>query len=239
MLIKRLVLLFCSYELLHAFCVFPARLPRMVTAALGSPIPPPSSMSSIPSGSMILQAHIPKECDALEECASGQSRSFIPESASIPVLTASSRWELSHFLTPVLYRSYLDYIIIPHGVIRDRIDRMVEEVADAYEGQEITFVCVLKGASIFFHEFMQAFMRLQSRTSMKISFDFVRVKSYNGMLSTGQVQILGFEQHQEAWKDKNIVFVEDIVDTGLTMSRLAEYMQTHVHPASMRYVAVP
>lgn len=63
-----------------------------------------------------------------------------------------------------------------------------------------------------------------------------RVKSYSGLKSTGNVQILGADTHADDWRGKNVVFVEDIVDTGLTMSKLVEYMNDKVQPASVKYV---
>ncbi len=56
---------------------------------------------------------------------------------------------------------------------------------------------------------------------LPFTFDFVRVKSYEGTESTGKVQITGCDVSKLA--GKHVLFVEDIIDTGLTMSRYEFY----------------
>ena len=63
-----------------------------------------------------------------------------------------------------------------------------------------------------------------------------RVKSYEGTDSTGTVTITGCEL--SALKGKHVLFVEDIIDTGLTMSKLIEYLNTYVAPASVRVASL-
>lgn len=63
-----------------------------------------------------------------------------------------------------------------------------------------------------------------------------RVKSYEGTDSTGQVTITGCELN--ALRGKHVLFVEDIIDTGLTMSKLKEYLNNHIEPASVRVASL-
>lgn len=61
------------------------------------------------------------------------------------------------------------------------------------------------------------------------------MKSYHGDQSTGNVQITGIS-NMEKLAGKHVILVEDIVDTGLTMSRLIPYLQELANPASIRCV---
>ncbi len=70
-------------------------------------------------------------------------------------------------------------------------------------------------------------------------YDFIRVKSYEGMHSSGEVKITGLSDDEiAALAGKNVIFVEDIIDTGLTMKRLMNFMKEKVNPASVRYYSI-
>ncbi len=78
----------------------------------------------------------------------------------------------------------------------------------------------LLGASVFFHDFIKEWMRLQEIKQLPMEYDFVRVKSYEGLHSTGDVSISGLTDEQLVMlQNKHVIIVEDIIDTGLTMSR--------------------
>ncbi len=72
---------------------------------------------------------------------------------------------------------------------------------------------------------------------LPITYDFVRVKSYSGDKSTGTVQITGVER-LEKLEGRHVIVVEDIVDTGLTMSKLIPFLKETVKPASVRVVTL-
>jgi hypothetical protein len=55
------------------------------------------------------------------------------------------KWDKELFLNPIHYDKYIDYILLPNGIIQNRIEKLVHEVADVYHGKDIVFVCVLKG----------------------------------------------------------------------------------------------
>lgn len=66
-------------------------------------------------------------------------------------------------------------------------------VYDDYDGQTLHLLCVLKGASAFFEDFCSTFRtihRFSRRPHIPYTFDFIRVKSYEGTQSTGSVQVL-------------------------------------------------
>ncbi|RYY88992.1 hypothetical protein EON63_01520 [archaeon] len=64
-------------------------------------------------------------------------------------------------------------------------------------------------------------------------YDYIRVKSYEGTQTTGMVQISGIH-NLHGLQGKHIVIVEDIIDTGLTMSNLVKYINQEAAPASIR-----
>lgn len=106
-------------------------------------------------------------------------------------------------------------------ISREEIDKRVLELAnilhDKYKDEELVFVITLKGACPFG-------MNLFNNYNGKATLEFVRVSSYIGENSTGNIE-LKLPLKEENIKDKNVLIVEDIVDTGNTLMYLRNYVK--------------
>lgn len=116
---------------------------------------------------------------------------------------------------------------------RQQIEQRVRELADQitrdFRGQSITFVGVLKGASIFLSD-------LARNVKLDATFDFISVASYgNGTRSSGEVRLN--KDVDSSMADKNIIIVEDILDTGLTMGFLRKLFLAH-NPRALKVAAL-
>jgi hypoxanthine phosphoribosyltransferase len=133
-------------------------------------------------------------------------------------------YDLEHFLIPKHYKKCVDKVMIPHGMVQDRLHRMAYDFYHSIEDRSkpILALCVLKGASQFFNDFVTQLKQIASRDEHRppqIHIDFVRLKSYEGTESTGKVQLVGMTDISDI-TDKNLLIVEDIIDTGRTMKKL-------------------
>ena len=101
------------------------------------------------------------------------------------------------------------------------VDRRIHEIGDQiskdYDGKQIHLICVLKGGSFFMCE-------LAKRITVPVSLDFMSVSSYGSATkSSGVVKIV--KDLDEPLKDKDVLVVEDIVDSGRTLSYLLEMLK--------------
>ena len=110
----------------------------------------------------------------------------------------------------------------------EEVDKRIQEIGDQiskdYAGKQVHLVCVLKGGSFFMCE-------LAKRISVPVSLDFMSVSSYgSGTQSSGIVRIV--KDLDEPLKDKHVLVVEDIVDSGRTLSYLLEMLGDR-HPVPL------
>ena len=115
-------------------------------------------------------------------------------------------------------------VLISEEKLNERINELAQEIYNDYKGQEITFICILKG-SIFFT------VELSKRMPCDINFKFIRVSSYHGENSTGIIEMK--VDLQGDIKGKDVIIIEDIVDTGRTLSYLKEYLKSK-EPKSLK-----
>lgn len=111
----------------------------------------------------------------------------------------------------------------------EEVDAKIQEIGDQiskdYAGKQVHLVCVLKGGSFFLCE-------LAKRISIPVSLDFMSVSSYGGgTQSSGIVKIV--KDLDEPLKDKEVIVIEDIVDSGRTLSYLLEMLKKR-EPNSLR-----
>ncbi len=111
----------------------------------------------------------------------------------------------------------------------EEVDRRIKEIGEQitkdYEGKSVHLVCVLKGGSFFMCE-------LAKRINLPVSLDFMSVSSYGGdTKSSGVVRIV--KDLDESIKDKDVLVVEDIVDSGRTLSYLLKMLGER-KPKSLR-----
>jgi len=95
-------------------------------------------------------------------------------------------------------------------------------------GERLHMMCVLKGGHQFFSDLADALKKLTLRgcTAPPLTFDFIRVKSYAGTESTGDIQIESLGVNLSEMKGRHILLCEDIIDTGSTMLKLVPYLQS-------------
>ena len=99
--------------------------------------------------------------------------------------------------------------------VDSRILELAKEIDEEYKGEEVFLVCVLRGAAFFACE-------LAKRITIPVTLDFMQVSSYgSGTRSTGEVKIV--KDIDLSLRDKNVIIVEDIVDTGNTLSTLKAF----------------
>lgn len=113
--------------------------------------------------------------------------------------------------------------------LRERIEELGRQITKDYEGKEPLFVGVLKGCFIFMADLVRA-------CDLKCTVDFMVVSSYgSGTVSSGAVEIIKDLSHDIAGRD--IIIVEDILDSGNTLSYLKKIMSAR-GPASIRIVTL-
>lgn len=105
-------------------------------------------------------------------------------------------------------------VLIPADVLQARIREIGAEIASDYAGRSPLLICVLKGAMVFMADLIRTI-------DLPLTIDFIAVSSYgSGTRSTGEVRIVKDLDHPLEGSD--VIFVEDILDTGLTLSYLLD-----------------
>jgi hypoxanthine phosphoribosyltransferase len=122
-------------------------------------------------------------------------------------------------------------VLIDAQRIRRRVAELAAEVDGIYGGCErpLVLVCVLKGSLMFSADLARA-------VSVPVELDFVACRSYGaGTVATGTVELV--KDVGMPLRDRDVLMVEDIIDTGLTTSFLRDHLSTH-GPRSLRLVAL-
>ncbi|MBD5467896.1 MAG: hypoxanthine phosphoribosyltransferase [Lachnospiraceae bacterium] len=115
-------------------------------------------------------------------------------------------------------------VLLTEQEVDERIQQLGEQISKDYEGKQVHLICILKGGSMFLCE-------LAKRITIPVSLDFMSVSSYGkDMTSSGVVRIV--KDLDDPIKDKHVIVVEDIVDSGRTLSYLLEMLGKR-EPASI------
>jgi hypoxanthine phosphoribosyltransferase len=124
---------------------------------------------------------------------------------------------------------FIERVLISSDEIQKRVRQLGNEISGAYQGSLPIFVCILKGAYPFLADLTRC-------VSVDHEVDFMAVSSYGGTTqSTGVVRI---EKDLKATiTDRDVILVEDIIDTGLTISHLMDLLQTR-GPRSIRVASL-
>ena len=116
-------------------------------------------------------------------------------------------------------------VLVSEEEVNERIKTLGKQISENYAGKQIHMICVLKGGVFFMCE-------LAKRISVPVSLDFMCVSSYgDATTSSGVVRIA--KDLDEPLEGKDVLIVEDIIDSGRTLSYLMKVLQER-KPASMR-----
>jgi hypoxanthine phosphoribosyltransferase len=120
-------------------------------------------------------------------------------------------------------------VLISREQIAKRVAELADQITRDYQNETIVFVGVLKGASIFLSD-------LARQVKVDATFDFISVSSYGSAKRTsGEVKLI--KDVDQSLEGKNVIIVEDILDTGLTLSFLRKQFLNH-KPKSLKIAAL-
>ena len=123
------------------------------------------------------------------------------------------------------YHEFIDDILVSEETLNKRIIEMGEEISKDYQGQDLHLVCILRGGVLFLTDLMR-------QISVPNTVDFMAVSSYGtSRQSTGHVRIT-LDLKEEIY-NRNVLLVEDIVDSGYTIASVLDFLKTR-YPKSLR-----
>jgi len=116
-------------------------------------------------------------------------------------------------------------VLLSEKQIHDRVRELGKAITEDYQDDPPILVNVLKGGFVFLADLVRAI-------NLPVEVDFMEISSYgDAMTSSGVVRIL--EDLSESVENRHVIIVEDIIDTGRTLSYLMENLETR-HPKSIR-----
>lgn len=119
-------------------------------------------------------------------------------------------------------------VLISEKEIKKKVRELAKKVSLYYKGEDVIMIGVLKGAFVFLSDLMRA-------VKFPVKVDFMAVKSYKGTETTGEVNIL--LDLREDIEGKDVLIVEDIVDTGITLNAVKRILEKR-KPKSLRICAL-
>ena len=124
----------------------------------------------------------------------------------------------------------IDHILVSEQQLRDKVAELGAAISRDYAGRDLLLVSILKGAVVFMADLMRA-------VTIPCGIDFMVVSSYGGAntTTTGLVKII--KDLDQDLTGKDVLIVEDILDTGVTLSHLVPMLQMR-NPNSVRICAI-
>jgi len=111
----------------------------------------------------------------------------------------------------------IERILIKREDIQKRVKELAKAISEDYKGKHLLVLCILKGASVFFADLMR-------ELEVEVTFEFIGLSSYrNDAKSSGKVALI--KDMTSSVEGKDILVVEDIIDTGLTLTYLKELLK--------------
>ncbi len=116
-------------------------------------------------------------------------------------------------------------VLISEEAVNARINEMAKVISEEFAGEAVHLICILKGSVFFTCE-------LAKRITVPVTIDFMQVSSYgNGTESSGRVRIA--KDLDETVEGKNVIVIEDIIDSGRTLSYLMNLLKVR-NPKSIK-----
>ena len=122
------------------------------------------------------------------------------------------------------YKNLQFELYLPEEQIKKKVFMLASQINHDYQGKEVTFVAILKGSFVFAADLLR-------NITLPCHIDFIKAASYVGETSSGNLEIqcnLSYDL-----TGKHVVILEDIIDTGFTMTEIQKYLLSK-NPASLR-----
>lgn len=129
---------------------------------------------------------------------------------------------------PAEYEGHLKQLLLPRDDLQSRAQDLAKNVHKDYKNKRLFLLCVLKGAAPFFSHLCEALANL----GQGFLIDFIRVSSYDGTNTTGSIQVGGGVNFNQM-VNRDVIVVEDIIDTGTTLSNLLPILEKKGRPTSI------
>lgn len=128
-----------------------------------------------------------------------------------------------------MYGKEIAKVLISKERIAARVKELAARINEDYKGQTLTLVCTLRGAAIFFADLFR-------ELTIDVDADFIAVSSYgSGTATSGEVKMV--KDLSSPVKGKNILIIEDIIDTGVTLVYLKRLLEAR-EPKSIKLCAL-
>lgn len=124
-----------------------------------------------------------------------------------------------------MWENEIDSVLLSANDLHARVQMLGKEISRFYGQLNPVLLVVLKGSFMFAADLMRAM-------DVRHDVEFIRCSSYVGTNSTGKVKIMGLEKTQ--LRNRHVLVIEDIVDTGLTLKNLVEELKSCMDVASVK-----
>ena len=112
----------------------------------------------------------------------------------------------------------VEKILVSEEEIDEIVTRIAAQVSEDYRGRRLVLLCILKGSVVFMGDLMK-------KISIPVEIDFMKVSSYgNGSYTSGTINLI-LDLHRDDLAETDILIVEDIIDSGRTLSYLVDYLK--------------
>ena len=112
----------------------------------------------------------------------------------------------------------IEKILFDRETISKRVKELAKEITEDYKGKDLVCICLLKGGVLFLTDLIK-------EIDLDLEIDFMDVSSYGAStVSSGEVRIL--KDLDASVKDRDLLIVEDIIDTGVTLSKVVELLKS-------------
>ena len=126
------------------------------------------------------------------------------------------------------YSKDIAKILITKEQLQKRVEELGKQISEDYKGEKLTLICILRGASVFFADLLR-------QITIPCEIDFIAVSSYGaGTTTSGEVKLV--KDLSSTIDGENVIIVEDIMDTGVTLSYLKKMLLAR-NPKSIKICA--
>eukprot|EP01068_Selenidium_serpulae_P008221 Selendium_serpulae@DN4924_c0_g1_i3.p1 len=141
------------------------------------------------------------------------------------------------FLLAERYDSYIDRVVIPRGLIRDRIEKLAYDIFNYYKGEFFHIVCILKGATKFCSQivtFLNTMHMYHSDKQVAIPYmeHYIRLRNH----PDSHLEVIGEDLSSLA--GDHVLIVDDIIDSGTTLKKFCAVLMKTLAPKSMNVAAL-